>query len=467
MKWIKAIRTRFALWATVLILAFLAAFGGFIYFDLSRTLYRRVDDALVLSAEQVLAGLSEEDGSLQMPLPDPSAIDLIEFDAFAQRGLTLRVLSQDGEVLQAIGTYSLTTLSFPGSLSQPEFQTIPETDKIDRTRVYTLPIRDFDQVIGWVQTMQSLDNTDEYLDQLRTALLLGVGLLSLLAGFAGYFLAARALAPIDKITNTAHRISSEDLSARLNLPDNGDEVSRLANTFDKMLARIESGFVRERQFTADASHELRTPLTVMQTILGFIREGDRPASEYRKALDDLAEETDRLQGLVEDLLQLARGERGLELYREDIDLAILLSDVTDSLQPLAENKRLTLATDLPPSLVVSGDTDQLIRLIVNLLDNAIKYTENGSITLSAHESDGNAVIEVTDTGIGIPPEHLPYIFERFYTIDSSRSSGRTGLGLSIARQIVQAHGGRLEVRSEAGRGTRATVYLPKLIELSK
>jgi signal transduction histidine kinase len=343
---------------------------------------------------------------------------------------------------------------------QPEFQTIPETEEIDLLRVYTIPIRDFGQVIGWVQTLQNLSNTEEYLDRLRAALFLGGGSLTLLAGVAGYFLAARALAPIDKITSTAHRISTEDLSARLNLPDHGDEVSRLANTFDAMLARIESGFARERQFTANASHELRTPLTVMQTILGFVREGERPVQEYRQALDDLAEETNRLQGLVEDLLQLARGERGLDLHREEIDLAILLADVADSLRPLAEHKRLELTCDLPPSLVISGDTDQLIRLTVNLLDNAIKYTENGSISLSAHESEGNAVIEVADTGIGIPPEHLPYIFERFYMVESSRSSGGSGLGLSIASQIVQAHGGRLEVQSEAGRGTRVTVYLP-------
>jgi heavy metal sensor kinase len=460
MKWLKQIRVRFALWATALILAFLAAFGGFIYLDLNRSLFGRVDDALILSGEQVLAGLSEEDGSIEMPTPDPSAPDLIEFSAFAQRGLTLRVLSQDGEVLQAIGTYSLTTLPFPQSLSQPEFQTIPEGNEIDRIRVYYLPVLEYYQLIGWVQTMQSLSSTEEYLDQLRTALLLGIGLLSLLAGFAGYFLAARALSPIDRITSTARSISTKDMSARLNLPDNGDEVSRLANTFDEMLARIASGFARERRFTADASHELRTPLTVMQTILDFVREGERPAMEYRQALDDLAEETDRLKGLVEDLLQMARGERGLDLYREEIDLATLLADVADSLRPLAENRSLQLDCDLPPSLVISGDPDQLIRLIVNLLDNAIKYTEQGVITLSAQPVAGHALIEVTDTGIGIPQEHIPHIFERFYTVESARSSGGAGLGLSIARQIVHAHGGRLEVESEVDRGTKVTVYLP-------
>lgn len=460
MRWIKTIRVRFALWATALILAFLAAFSGFIYFDLTRSLYNRVDDTLILSAEQVFAGLMEEDGSIQMPLPDPNALDLIEFDAFAQRGLTLRVLSPEGDVLQAIGRYGRITLPVSQSLSRSEFTTIPENNEINRIRVFTLPIVELDRVIGWVQTMQSLGDTEEYLDQLRTALLLGVGILSLLAGFAGYFLASRALAPIDKITSTARRISTKDLTARLNLPDTGDEVSRLANTFDDMLSRIESGFTRERKFTADASHELRTPLTVMQTILDFVREGERPAREYREALDDLAEETDRLQGLVEDLLQLARGERGLDHYREEIDLAILLADVADSLRPLAENNELRLTCDLPPSLVISGDTDQLIRLIVNLLDNAIKFTEHGAITISAQQVDGQAVIEVADTGIGIPQEHVPHIFERFYTVETARSSGGAGLGLSIARQIVQAHNGRIEVQSEIGRGSRFKVYLP-------
>ncbi|HEX9389335.1 MAG TPA: ATP-binding protein [Anaerolineales bacterium] len=461
MKLIRTLRARLALSVTALILAFLAAFGGGIYFTLSRSLYNEVEDNLSLSAEQVLASLYEDNGSIQMLVPDPNATHLAEFSAFTQRGVTLIVLASDGDILEAVGPYSDDPLPVSPSLSKPLLQTISETAQNDPIRVYTLPILEGGHILGWVQSMQSLGSTEETLDRLRTMLLVGTGLLSLLAGFAGYFWAGRALTPIDEITDTARRISTADLSARLDLPDTGDEVSRLANTFDEMLGRIESGFARERQFTSDASHELRTPLTAMRTILNFIREGERPAQEYRQALDDLAEETDRLQALVENLLQLARGEKGLQLQKEEIDLSLLLEDIAHSLQPLAENKGLTLTCDLPPSLVISGDTDHLIRLIVNLLDNAIKYTEQGTVTLSAREDDGFAMIEVADTGIGIPSEHVPHIFKRLYTVDPARSSGGAGLGLSIARQIVQAHGGRIEVKSEVGKGTKFFVYLPK------
>jgi len=458
MRRIRTIRTRFALWATGLILVFLTAFGGFIYVNLSLSLHAAVDEALSLSAAQTAASLNVENGRILTS--EEVATEESGSDTPTESDLTLIVLDKGGTVIQASGPYSANS-SYPlNSGIQGEFFTLEGGKDDDSIRVYILPVLDNNQVIGSVQVMQSLGNVQDSLQNLLTVLLLGGGSLSLLAGFAGYFLAARTLAPIDDITFAAQQISTEDLSARLSLPDTGDEVSRLANTFNNMLDRLESGFKRERQFTGDASHELRTPLTAMQAILNIVREGDRPLEEYHQALDDLADETDRLRSLVENLLSLARGDRSLVIHPEKIDLSILLSDVADSLRPLAESKGLKLTCDLPAEMFIQGDLDLLIRLFVNLLDNAIKYTQLGTIKLTVQRKANIVSIDITDTGVGIPAEHLAHIFERFYRVESARSSGGSGLGLAIARQIVEAHRGALEARSKPEVGTTFTVKLP-------
>ncbi|GAB4456360.1 MAG: hypothetical protein Kow0070_06290 [Anaerolineales bacterium] len=318
---------------------------------------------------------------------------------------------------------------------------------------------DNQQLVVIVQVAQSLSDVQESLQTLLFTLLVSSPILALLAGGGGYFLAARALAPIDKMTVTARKISAEDLSARLEVANREDEVGRLAQTFNEMLARLEDSFRRERQFTSDASHELRTPLTAMQAILGMMRAKRRTPAEYEQALDDLNEEADRLRSLVENLLRLARGEKQT-LHFEAVNLSLLLQDVAESLRPLAEARRLTLRCDLPADLRVWGDSDELIRLFVNLLDNAIKYTERGEVTLRATQSEQGVEVTVADTGPGIAPEHLPHIFDRFYRVDSSRSQHGAGLGLAIAKEIVRAHEGEIEVSSKIGEGTIFTVRLP-------
>ena len=329
-------------------------------------------------------------------------------------------------------------------------------------RALILPVLDNGQTVGWVQVIQSLQPVQDALKLLLTNLVIGAIIAVLFAAIGGYFLAARALSPIDHITQIAQKIAGgEDLSARLNLPESGDEVSRLAATFDAMLVRLERSFRRERQFIADASHELRTPLAAMQAILGVVREGVRSSGEYRLAMDDLAVETDRLRGLVEDLLRLARGEDRATLTREPVNLSNLLTDVIDSLQPLAEAKDLVLQSQVAEGLVMSGDMDALIRLFVNLIDNAIKYTEHGKITVGARAEGDEIIASVIDSGIGIPPNQLPYIFDRFYRVNPARPSGGAGLGLAIARQIARLHGGRLEVVSTQGAGSTFTVTLPR------
>jgi heavy metal sensor kinase len=345
------------------------------------------------------------------------------------------------------------------SLSQ-SFATYTDSASNTIVRIYNHLVYDNDRIVAVVQVAQSRDDMQETLQRLLVTLVVSAPGLLLIAGAGGYFLAARALNPIDRITSTARRISAEDLSARLNMPVSDDEVGRLVQTFDDMLVRLDDSFQRERQFTNDASHELRTPLAAMQAILSVIREQRRTPEEYEQALDDLAEETDRLRTLVETLLQLARDSRQTSQPRDQIDLSTLLTDVSDSMRSLAEAKHLALVCDTPEGLSILGDSDDLIRLFVNLLDNAIKYTESGTITVRAVKVDPGILVTVADTGSGISSEDLPHIFDRFYRVEKSRSARGAGLGLAIAKEIAQAYGGTIQAQSGKGQGTTFTLHFP-------
>ncbi|MCX5970776.1 MAG: ATP-binding protein [Coprothermobacterota bacterium] len=452
---INSLRLRFSIWVAVMLLVVLGAFGTYVYFTMSRGLFLAFDDALALNASQVIAGL--EINNNQLFLPENLTESPEKSDPHLQA--TIRILSPDGKTLQTSGSVFL---PLPDLESIPSFTTWTDPGGGQTMRIYSAPVSDNGYLLAVVQIARSAQLEQDTLQRLLTTLLLGSPILVLLAATGGYFLAARALAPIGVITRTARRISATDLSARLNLPHNDDEVGRLAATFDDMLARLDDSFHRERQFTADASHELRTPLAAMQAILSVIRERRRSPKEYEQALDDLAEETARLSGLTKDLLLLARGEIQADLHPQLVALSDLLNDLAESLRPLAEAKNLTLDAHIPDKLSLSGNSDNLIRLFVNLLDNAIKYTEHGGISLAARAERHSVVIEVKDTGLGILPEHLPHIFDRFYRVEASRTHPGSGLGLAIAREIARAHGGDIQVDSDYGKGATFTVRLPAL-----
>ncbi len=464
MKRFRTIRVRFALWTSGLLLLVLAAFGVFVYLSLAQGLSASIDDSLRLSASQAISAVNIENG--QINFTDSIVISGTGAAGLPARGVTIRILGSSGQVLQAFGVYQAASVS-PDSVAaaqrqQSVFETLASSGGLPPARFFTAPIVENGALLGIVQVAQSLAQAQDTLNRLLAALLIG-GLLSVaVAGFGAYALAARALAPIDRMTQTARRISAADLSARLDLPATDDEVGRLAGTFDEMLARLDDSFQRERQFSADASHELRTPLAAMQAILGVVRAQRRTLEDYEQALADLADETDRLRGLVEDLLVLARGPAAPSEPHEAVDLAPLLQDVTDSLRPLADEKGLALVYAGPPELVVLGDRDALARLFVNLVDNALKYTTSGTVDVQARAEADAVLVTVADTGGGVPPENLPRIFNRFYRGDTARAAPGTGLGLAIARETVQAHGGSITARSTVGAGTTFTVRLPPL-----
>lgn len=460
MKRIKTLRVRFAIWTSVLFLVILTGFGFYIYASMSRDLYSAIDDSISLNATQVIAGLNIDE-NYQIVVSD-SFMEEPETTDLLQRGYTIRIVSTDGRgILHKFGLYQELLPAIPPTTRLPFFSTINDSSTGTMVRVYSSPIIENERVIAVLQVAQSLEHVQDTLSRLLVTLLVSIPLLVVITGFSGYWLATRALLPIDQITSTARRISAEDLSARLNLPDTDDEVGRLANTFDEMLTRLDEAFQRERQFTADASHELRTPLTAMQAVLGMIRERPRTVNEYQQALDDLSEETDRLRTLTENLLQLARGENKDKSTKQLINLSDLIGDVSDSLRPLIEAKGLMLKREIGDHLFVKGDSDHLIRLFVNLLDNAIKYTERGEICVSAKLQTDGIYVVIADTGTGIDIAHLPHIFDRFYRADKSRSTGGAGIGLTIARQIVETHGGTIKAISDGnGKGSSFVIVFP-------
>ncbi|HWW15273.1 MAG TPA: ATP-binding protein [Candidatus Dormibacteraeota bacterium] len=305
----------------------------------------------------------------------------------------------------------------------------------------------------------------ETLDAFRGYLLWFAPLLLLAASAGGYWLSRRALAPVDALARTARTISGHNLSSRLEPLHTGDELQRLSDTLNEMLARIESAFLRITEFTADASHELRTPIALIHTEAELALRRSRDEAEYREALRHILLEADRTAKLIEELLSLARSDSGREaLDLHPIDLLPTLRESASKWNQVASLHNLEFEQHLEVQrLPVMGDENALRRVIDILLDNALKYTPApGKVTLSAEQQPSRVVVTVEDSGIGVAPEDQARIFERFYRIDKARSRelGGAGLGLAIAQWIVQLHKGSITVKSEMGKGSVFQVEIP-------
>ena len=307
------------------------------------------------------------------------------------------------------------------------------------------------------------DWVEHQVAEVRIVLISGLPIVIGLAGLGGYLLARRALAPIDHLATDAQRITADRLHQRLSVPNQHDEIGRLAAVINDAFARIETSFEQLRRFTADASHELRTPLSVVRGIGELGLRETRTPSEYQDAIGSMLEEIDRLTRLVDTLLRLSRGDAGtVKMTREIVRLGDLATDVTASLQVLAEERGQRLQVEANGDVAVSADRLVLRDAVTNLVDNAIKYSPRGStITLRVDAADSQATLSVADQGPGIAAEHRERIFDRFYRIDEGRARemGGTGLGLAIAKWAVEANGGRLVLAGD-GPGSVFTIVLP-------
>jgi heavy metal sensor kinase len=316
-----------------------------------------------------------------------------------------------------------------------------------------------------VQIAAPMDDFYDAVNRFRLVLLFSAPVLVLVASAGGYWLSRKAVAPVGDIARAAQSISEHELSKRLPILRTGDELQSLSETLNEMFGRLERAFKRVTQFTADASHELRTPIALMRTRTEVALRKQRSEADYRETIVRIHQELERTSALIENLMTLARADSGSEpLQVAPTNLNELLLEISETARLLAEGKSIQYDQRLPETpLNVRGNAPSLRRLFLILIDNAVKYTSReGCISVVLDTSDGAAVTEIRDTGVGISTTDLPHIFERFYRADESRSreSGGTGLGLSIAKWIAEAHQGKISVVSKVGEGSVFRVQIP-------
>lgn len=468
----KTIRGKLTFWYAGLLTIVLIVLGFTLYQALRHSLMTEAINTVEVRAKQINSfvespesGGAEEGGGTFIDIADP---DLIQ--KFTSDGIYIEIRDEQGRLVnhsffpsaQQLDEGDLITVlktPSPGSLA---LRSVSETG---RMVVYALPLIRNGQSLGTVTVGRSLRFMDSALDRLLLLLLFLSGGGLLLAAAVGATLAKVALSPIDRITRTARQISAEGLHRRINLAGPDDEVTRLANAFDEMLDRLKTAFQREQRFTADVSHELRTPLTIIKgTAEVTLRSDAASRQEYREALESINTEVDRMTNIADSLLTLARADAGQQhLKMSTVDLGDLIEAAVAKFVPLAEKDGTVLETKIARYLLIHGNEERLQQLVGNLMQNAIKYSLDGGRIAVLLEKEGDlAKLSVVDTGVGIPESDLPHIFERFYRVDRTRSraEGSSGLGLSIAKWIVDAHKGRIEAHSSPGSGTAFLVWLP-------
>ncbi len=462
--WIRSIGARLTFWYTGILSLTLLLLGILAYGLLTYSLSADLDAALHGVAQAIAAQARQE--GLHHWQPDIPEI-FRRFFGFSPSNPYFEMLDPLGR--QPGGSSSPPEFPISGQALKnavhglSTYETVASADSYP-VRVLIMPVQNEGQVTSLVQvgiSMENLYHTRRRFVLIMTALF-PLGLL--LAGGGGWLLARRALLPVDHMTKAANRISGEHLEERLLVTGAGDELDRLARTLNEMLGRLDDSFRQVRQFSADASHELQTPLTILKGEIEVALRAPRTPEEYQGVMLSSLEEIERISRLVEGLLLLARADSGvLKLDLQAVDLHRLLREVKTQMQRRADDHGVSLRLEALAPVTICGDREQLPRLLINLIDNAIKYTPaGGQVTLALHRNGSQAMIDIADTGIGLTPEEQERIFTRFYRAAPARSQGGggAGLGLCIAQSIAQAHGGKIQVQSSPGRGSTFTVALP-------
>jgi heavy metal sensor kinase len=481
------IHWRLTLWNTLALGVVLLGIGGLVHVLMLRT-QQRIDEALqmritatVQRLDQALAG---ELGHLHQDDPQSGiAMQRLRYwmgEFKEHHNYYCVVYEPGGQVLARTEEMPAASVPAVPALPPPEGAYADQTvAALGRQRLLAsrLKVEGRDCIVLLLGSLEDVDRERSAVEhergeiasefrQARAVLLTSLPLALLLAGGLGYWLARKALLPMKQLHRLTEDITADHLDRRLPVLHSHDELGRLAQTINAMIARLERSFAEIRRFTADASHELRTPLTALRAETESALSQPRSDLEYQQFLASILEESERLTRLTEQLLMLAREEGGgARPHLATVALNAIVAQVTEMMRPLAEAQGLRLELTATTAVMVAGDEARLRQVFFNLLDNAIKYTSaGGRVVVDVSQRDLQAIVRVCDSGIGIAAEHLPFVFDRFYRVDKARTraEGGTGLGLSIVKSIVVAHGGAVAVMSTLGQGTTLSVTLPLL-----
>lgn len=454
-----SVRIRLTVWYAGVLAVALVTFAALVYYAAANVFYQRQDETLRSTAETVASAymqeLEEEDS-----IAKANEVVLAEM-VFPNR--YVEVTDVNGHVLAWSGNLSGQVLVIAPETMANARQQNGSFAVINNLRVAVVPLS-LKRELGYAAVGEPLSVIQESLRRLRQYFFAGGPLILLLATLGGYFLARKSLSPIALMSQQTQRITARNLSARLDVMNERDELGELATIINHLLARLENSFQEQQRFVADASHELRTPLAVLRGETEVALSQPRGADEYRASLTLIEDEAERLSRIVEDLFILARQPFDTpRLVKERVSLNQIVIESARAAQVLAAQKNLKVTVNMAGQLAVDGDDELLQRMLLNLFDNAVKYTPaGGQITIELAANNGDARIMVRDNGIGIPEKDQPRVFDRFYRVDKARSRamGGAGLGLSIAQWIANAHGGSIVVESRAGRGSVFTIELP-------
>jgi two-component system, OmpR family, sensor kinase len=467
------LRWRLALGFALMLVAIVAVIGLYLVSTLENNLLAEIDESLGLRAFHVeRASRADDGGSLDRRLATVALSDLAPGEEFSEPGIYVQLLESGGAPIAS--SPNLPAGGLPGAAAvvsiamagREAYTTTPSGP--DRIRTLARPVKNDGRLIGVVVVGESLHLVDVAIRRLQQLLSVVAIAGAMAALLGGWWLTARAFGPIAEVTRVARRIASTGhFEQRINTPRTQDELGELTETFNEMLERLERTFRRQKEFLADASHELRGPLMVIRGNLDLLKM-ELSKRDRRDSAREATEEVDRMSRLVSDLLFLAEADSQETVDRRPVELSLLLREILERAEGLDAGAH-ELLLDINEPTTITGDRDRLTQMIWNLVHNALRYTpEGGRISLSLRNNGRVAELVVADTGVGIAPEHLPRIFERFYRVDRarSRSQDSTGLGLAIVKQIAEAHGGQLRVRSRLGQGSDFTIALPILRQQS-